>query len=328
MNNEPEGIRPGSRHRRPQAARTPNVWLIAGIAALATMAVAAGVIMYMHEAAPPAAVAGPSKIGAHPTATAAPPPPAAVPDPGTISTPAPPSAALAAGFAQLAKTLDAEVGIAFSAVGNGQEPTPLGDWQSGGPAWSTIKVPLVIAALQKEHTVTPPMNAAITESDNAAAESIWAGLGDPVTAGHQVEAVLRRTGDPTIVQSQRVRPPFTAFGQTDWPLTEQVRFTSAAFCDNANKPVFDLMGRIEPGQSWGIGTIPGTQFKGGWGPSPTGNYLVRQIGVLTAPNGKVAVALAAQPASGKFDDGIADLNAMADWLKTNLGALPAGQCGG
>ena len=44
-----------------------------------------------------------------------------------------------------------------------------------------IKVPLVIAALREEAPpeVTDAMTAAITESDNAAAESIWASLGDP-----------------------------------------------------------------------------------------------------------------------------------------------------
>jgi hypothetical protein len=289
---------------------------------------AAGVIMITHKAAPPAAVAGQRTTAIPASATAAPPPPAAVPDPGTTgASSAPP--ALTAEFAQLAKKLPAVVGIAFSAVGSGQEPTRLGEWQSGGPAWSTIKVPLVIAALQDDesHTVTDAMTAAITESDNAAAESIWAGLGDPVTAGQKVDAVLRQAHDPTIVQSQRVRPPYTAFGQTDWPLTEQVRFTSAAICDKADAPVFDLMGQIAQGQSWGIGTIPGTRYKGGWGPSPSGNYLVRQIGVLTGPNGMVAVALAAQPASGKFDDGIADLNEMAHWLTAHLAALPAGHCG-
>ena len=49
------------------------------------------------------------------------------------------------------------------------------------------------------------MTAAITESDNAAAELIWASLGDPVTAAGKVEAVLRQTGDLTTVQSQKVR---------------------------------------------------------------------------------------------------------------------------
>ena len=170
------------------------------------------------------------------------------------------------------------------------------------------------------------MDAAITRSDKAAAESIWAGLGDPVTAAHRVEAVLRSTGDPTVVPSQKVRPEFTAFGQTLWPLTEQVSFTSAAYCDQANAPVFDLMGRIQPDQRWGIGTLAGSRFKGGWGPSRTGEYIVRQIGVMTAPRGMIAVALAAEPASGNFDDGTADLTEMARWLDTHVADLPAGQC--
>ena len=61
------------------------------------------------------------------------------------------------------------------------------------------------------------------------------------------------------------------------------------------------MGQVEPSQTWGIGGIPGSEFKGGWGPSPSGKYLVRQIGVLTTPAGNIAVAIAAEPESGSFD---------------------------
>jgi len=274
-----------------------DIRLIAGVAVLATIVLAAGVVVGY-------------RLGKYKTA------------------PPTQGATLAANFARLETKLHAVAGIAVSAVGNGQAPIMLGDWEHG-PAWSTIKVPLIIAALRQENppTVTDAMTAAITESDNAAAESIWASLGDPVTAARKVEAVLRQTGDSTTVQSQKVRPEFTAFGQTDWSLTDQARFTSVAVCDSANAPVFALMGRVQPDQRWGIGTVPGAQFKGGWGPSPTGSYLVRQLGVLPAPNGRIAVALAAQPASGKFDDGTAALDEMASWLTAHLGALPAGQCG-
>ena len=211
-------------------------WLIAGAALLAVIALTAGV--FVGE-----------RLGDRTTA----------------------AGGLRADFARLESRLHAVAGIAVSAAGGREAPITLGDWQSG-PAWSTIKVPLIIAALRQENPpkVTDAMTAAITESDNAAAESIWASLGDPVTAAHKVEAVLRQTGDSTTVQSQRVRPEFSAFGQTDWSLTAQARFTSAALCDNANGPVFALMGRVDPDQRWGIGAIPGTQFKGGWGPSPTG----------------------------------------------------------
>jgi hypothetical protein len=274
-----------------------DVRLIAGVAVVATTVLAAGVVVGYrpgtHKAAPPTA-----------------------------------AAMLAADFAQLETKLHAAVGVAVSPVGNGHAPITLGSWKSG-PAWSTIKVPLIIAALREENppTVTDAMTAAITESDNAAAESIWASLGDPVTAAHKVEAVLRQTGDLTIVRSQKVLPEFTAFGQTDWSLTDQARFTSVAFCDNANASVFALMGRVVPDQRWGIGTVPNAEFKGGWGPSTPGGYLVRQLGVLPAPNGRIAVALAAQPASGKFDDGTAALNEVATWVTAHLAALPAGRCG-
>jgi hypothetical protein len=239
----------------------------------------------------------------------------------------PVSAALKSDFAQLQTRLHAEVGIAVGAVSDPQTSMTLGELQTG-PAWSTIKVPLIIAALREKRPpeVTEAMTAAITESDNGAAESIWAGLGDPGTAARKVDAVLREAGDPTTVQSQRVRPEFSAFGQTQWPLLQQVRFLSVAFCDTANTPVFDLMGRVQQDQSWGVGTLPESRFKGGWGPSPDGRYLVRQMGVLIGPTGMLAVALAAQPASGRFDDGVAALTQISGWLAAHLSSLPAGHC--
>jgi hypothetical protein len=272
-----------------------RVWLIAGVAVLATATLVAGVIVGL-------------RLGDHNT------------------TPHP--TALVADFARLETELNAVVGIAVSAAGGDQAPMTLGQWQSG-PAWSTIKVPLVIAALREDDppNVTEAMTAAITESDNVAAESIWASLGDPVTAAHKVDAVLRQAGDPTTVQSQRVRPEYSAFGQTVWPLTDQARFISRAVCDSVNAPIFALMGHVQTDQSWGIGTVPGSRFKGGWGPSPTGSYLVRQTGVLAAPSGMVAVAIAAQPASGTFEDGTAALTKVAEWLTAHLAALPSGQCG-
>ncbi len=50
------------------------------------------------------------------------------------------------------------------------------------------------------------------------------------------------------------------------------------------------MSQVDPSQSWGIGRtgFPGTEFKGGWGLSPSGKYLVRQIAVLTIPAGNRA----------------------------------------
>ncbi len=302
--------------RRTRTSRTR--WIVGGTACvLITVAITAGgVILGRDLSSRPMS----SPQSNHPT-TQAP----ASSSPPTITGTSPSN--LAADFATLQAQLHAQVGIAVTAVGGGQPPITMGDLQSG-PAWSTIKVPLAIAALREEdaQTVTPAMSAAITESDNAAAEAIWAGLGDPIIAAHKVEAVLQETGDRTPVEYRKLRPEFTAFGQTDWSLADQAKFVASAVCDTRDAPIFALMGKVVPDQSWGIGTIPDSRFKGGWGPSTAGNYLVRQIGTLSAPTGTLAVAMAVAPASGSFTDGTTDLTDVANWLHDHLAALPAGHC--
>jgi hypothetical protein len=237
------------------------------------------------------------------------------------------TAALVEDFPQLQSSVKATIGIALAPIGGSGTPLSLGEWHVG-PAWSTMKVPVVMAALREEHPphVTEQMIAAITQSDNAAADAIWAELGDPVTAAHKVEAVLAETGDFTPVQDQKVRPEFSAYGQTDWPLIQQVRFLSVAACDSRNTPVLTLMGQIAQDQRWGLGTIARTKFKGGWGPSRAGKYLERQIGLVTTPTGTSAVAIAAEPYSGSSEDGITALNQIADWLTDHIVMLPSGRC--
>jgi hypothetical protein len=270
---------------------------------------------------------------AHPSAPAQPPKathnsPAPSPAANTPTTP-PIPAALEADFPDLQARLHAKIGIVVRPVGAGSNAlVQLGDW-TVGKAWSTIKVPLVIAAMREQHTEQPtePMIKAITESDNAAAESIWAGLGDSDNAAKQVQEVLSEAGDTTTtVQSKRVRPPYTAFGQTDWTLTNQAQFLSIAACDQRNKPVLDMMGKVESGQQWGLGVIPKTEIKGGWGPSESNRYLVRQIGIVPTPNGLTVVAMAAEPESGLFDDGTQNLTDIANWLQAHRDALPGAQC--
>jgi hypothetical protein len=246
------------------------------------------------------------------------------------TTPAPANAAppLDAEFAQLRKLLNAKVGVVITNVGPNPRPLVLGEWTSG-PAWSTMKVPLTMTAL-REHKLTAPtdqMRAAITASDNHAAESIWEGLGDQVTATHKVEALLRTYGDPTMVQSRKIRPQFTAFGQSMWSLSDQARFIAGAVCDNGNAPILQLMGQVESEHHWGLGVVPESRFKGGWGPSESGSYLVRQLGVLKGPGGLTAVTIATEPASGALNDGTAGLTEIAKWLNYHLAELPAGRCG-
>jgi hypothetical protein len=237
------------------------------------------------------------------------------------------TAALIRDFPRLQGSVQAAIGIALQPVGGSETPLSLGDWTSG-PAWSTIKVPLVIAALRDESPpgITDQMTAAITRSDNAAADAIWAGLGDAETAAGKVEAVLAETGDSTRVEFHKVRSEFSVYGQTDWALTEQVRFLSAAACDLRDTPVFSLMGQIEKDQRWGLGAIAGARFKGGWGPSRVNKYLVRQMGVIVTPAGATAVAVAAEPHSGKFADGVRALSQITEWLSDHIIMLPSARC--
>ncbi|TRW81252.1 hypothetical protein FK535_17510 [Mycolicibacterium sp. 018/SC-01/001] len=211
----------------------------------------------------------------------------------------------------------------------GTETTPIffGTWAEG-PAWSTVKIPLAIAATRENPAtiVSSEVEAAITESDNAAAEALWESLGEPTTAAKKVKAVLAEAGNAPEVQSQRIRPGFSAFGQTVWSLADQARFAAHLACDPDDGQVLELMGQITASQRWGLGNLSDARFKGGWGPDPTGGYLVRQFGIINAPRGLVAVAMAAQPRSGSFDDGIQQLDAMAGWLSDRLDLLPAGRC--
>jgi hypothetical protein len=308
-----------------QFSWTRTLWTLASVMTLVVVVcfvlTSCGFAGHHSAPAPPSPA---SKLSTRHNAAPAP-PRGATTAPG--SAPGSATTSLAEEFAKMENKLHATMGIAISAVGANPKQLVFGDWTTG-PAWSTMKVPLTITALGEEipPIVTDSMRAAITESDNAAAESIWEKLGDPVTAGHKVEAVLSKYGDPTTVEWRKLRPQFTAFGQSIWSLTNQARFTAAAVCDSASAPIFTLMGQVESDQRWGLGNIPDTRFKGGWGPSPTDSYLVRQLGVLKTRTGLTAVAVATQPASGSFNDGTQELTEVAKWLSSHVTELPTGQC--
>ena len=145
----------------------------------------------------------------------------------------------------------------------------------------------------------------------------------------QVQAVLRSAGDAdTLVQSRRVRPGFTAFGQTNWSLANQATFMAALPCLKHSDEVLDLMGEVESDQRWGIGAmgLP-AQFKGGWGPGLAGGYLVRQMGIVTLADGsRIGMSIASEPADGRFETGVANLTAIARWSAANIRTTAHGGC--
>ncbi|WP_306362606.1 hypothetical protein [Nocardia sp. CC227C] len=232
---------------------------------------------------------------------------------------------LAWDFNELQGTLQGAVGLAVMAVGSDRQVT-LGDW-SNGVAWSTIKVPLTLAALRNNPGYSGAASSAITASDNSAAEMLWQSLGSGDTAARAVEAVLREGGDSTtIVPARPTRSEYSAFGQAEWSLSDQLRFASRLPCLPQADTVTALMGKISSGQRWGLGTLEGARFKGGWGPDTSGNYLVRQFGLVPVSGGEIAVALAAAPDSGSFDDGAALLTKLAGLIELHREELAGGGC--
>lgn len=224
--------------------------------------------------------------------------------------------ALKASFEQLAASVPASVGIA---IARPDRTFSLGRWWSG-VAWSTIKVPLAIAALRSDWLAAKDLVVnAITNSDNPASEELWSLLGDPVQAARRVQGIIAECGDTaTVVESRRLRRGYTAFGQTQWNLQRQARFAAELCSIPDSADVIDLMRRLTAGQRWGL-AAKGFAAKGGWGPGTHGEYLVRQFGVVPTPSGQWGVALAAEVHDGVFETGVDVLNTLSEWL---LGRLP------
>ncbi|GAB3033884.1 serine hydrolase [Mycobacterium bourgelatii] len=217
--------------------------------------------------------------------------------------------ALEASFDELSARVPATIGVAIAYP---DEVRSLGPW-SVGVAWSTIKVPLAIAALRNDPSRADDLAVkAISQSDNAASESLWSQLGDPTEAARQVQAVLREGGDSTtVVESRRLRAGYTPFGQTQWALRDQARFAAnlAGVPDAA--VVLDLMNRLVAEQQWGL-AAKGVAAKGGWGPGVEDGYLVRQFGILPTELGVLGVAMAAE--ADTFQTGVGVLNTLTEWL--------------
>ena len=241
------------------------------------------------------------------------------------ASPAPNSAdPLTVSFAELSSNIPGEVGVA---IAGGDGVRVFGQW-AGGPAWSTIKVPLAMAALRQSNASTTSLVArAIEQSDNAAAMEIWGQLGDPKVAAGAVQGILREGGDTvTVVQSERIRPEFTPFGQTMWSMAAQAQFAATLPCLPASEAVLEDMRNLVVDQRWGLATRADTATKGGWGPSPDGSYLVRQLGIISTPSGTLGFSLSAAPADGQFDSGVAHLGRLAEWVGTHLEGLRGRTC--
>jgi hypothetical protein len=237
-----------------------------------------------------------------------------------------------ASFTALERSLGAPIGVAVSGLGLGQRAEVAGTLRDA-VAWSTSKIPVAMAVYAGGLAGSQQANlrAAITASDNAAAERLWAALGGGDTAARAADAQLHAAGDThTRIEARTLRSGFTPFGQTDWKLTDQVRFTAGMACSDAGTQVLTLMNQTIAAQRWGLGsTGVEAQLKGGWGPGTrpgvNGGYLDRQMGVLVIGHRPLAVTIAALPADGQHGTGTAQLTRIARWLvaHADVRRLPA-----
>jgi hypothetical protein len=241
------------------------------------------------------------------------------------------SSAHRAGFAQLARSLGGQVGLAVSGTGRDQPVERLGPLQDA-VAWSTSKVPVAMAVIADGRAATHQQDLAqaITVSDNAAAVRLWESLGGGQTAARALEAQLRAAGDDaTQIEYRTLRASFTPFGQTAWSLSNQVRFAAGMGCTDAGRQALALMGEVAASERWGLGAagVP-ARLKGGWGPGwqpgVAEGYLDRQMGVVIIRGVPVAVAIAALSDDGGHEDATRALTLIARWLvaHANVRGLP------
>ncbi|MDY5784490.1 hypothetical protein [Corynebacterium sp.] len=219
----------------------------------------------------------------------------------------------------VANTYGGSVGVAVA----GDDVSLVGGDDGAYPAWSTIKVPIAIAAARTapvEAEIFTP--AAIQSSDNMAAESLW----NAVSPG-DVNQVLADAGVAAAVNTEKTRQEFSVFGQTLLTASQEAQLASGIGCIAGALPVVELMGAINPGQAYGLGQLPGARLKGGWGPSPSGGYHVRQLARVTNSRSEIiALGLTVIPASGDYATAQTMATAVAEGLRPLLDDLPTTTC--
>lgn len=244
--------------------------------------------------------------------------------PVVAGTPLSPQEQLHTSFDELGLALP--VGVAITPVGGGATVL-LGD-QSALDAWSTIKIPLALAA-ERRHGANRSETKAIIDSDNRSARLLTRLLGTPDEAVRAVTRVLREGGDPhTVVRPAGDDAQWPHLGETVWALADSAAWTAHLPCLSGSAHVLDLMSHVATAQNWGLRKTSGdAAVKGGWGAEPGAGRLVRQIGILTLDDRtRVAVSMGVAAPKMSFEQGVGALNAVGRWLGRERSLLPGGSC--
>ncbi|WP_342319290.1 hypothetical protein [Corynebacterium mayonis] len=185
-------------------------------------------------------------------------------------------------------------------------------------AWSTIKVPIAVAAFEENADLANMLApAAMTYSDNDAAWQLWSGLSEGA-----VDNVFKKAG---VAMKTKVREPL---GEVELTPSQEAALASRLPCMDNAQPVLKLMAKVVDEQSYGLGRIDEAKFKGGWGDDEDGNYLVRQMGLIPHPTGgEIAVSLIVQPDSGSYEEAQEMADEIAETLEELSANLPKVVCG-
>ena len=208
---------------------------------------------------------------------------------------------LTAAVTDIAGKYDVQVGVSVRAAGGVVHAGELQDL----PAWSSMTVPVAVAAEQKAlqtgggADIAGDVGAAVSASDNDAALRLRDSLGDTdEDAARYVDVVLRQAGDPTKTVADRGRSDHGGFGDDRWTLDNQVIFADRLACLTGAGPVLDAMGRVIDDHRHGAGELPGALFTGGWGADADGTYLLREFGPAGDEGARVPFAAAVTTADG------------------------------
>jgi hypothetical protein len=248
-------------------------------------------------------------------------------------------------FEALSASLPARIGLAVAPLGS-EKTESFGSLQVGH-AWSSIKVPILVALMRdrQEELSTAEMQwatDAVEASGNEAAASLFRQLerihGGLEGATAAVQRVMALAGNTATVATAPPPPgAVSTYGQTEWSIDEASAFYRALANGCLLSPsgtgyVLDLMRNVIPEQQWGLGEAGfdpswSVAIKGGWGPeSESGTYLVRQSGVVRHGSRGIAVTMIVEDNSG-FEAGTRDLTRVASWLHhslRSLGSPPSG----
>ena len=220
-----------------------------------------------------------------------------------------PAVDLQAELTDIARAASAEggrVGIAL-ATGDGVDHVGLSgeSW-----AWSTIKVPVAIAA-ERADVAGQLIDDTITVSDNNTSYQL----------ARNIDFDL---GDLPHVPELDPLP-----GETVWPLREQARFAADIPCLDTGGTTYEAMGEIVDWQSYGLAEIDGAHFKGGWGVDAPRLYSMRQIATVPVDGGYLGIAVQTYPDDTSHDTGTAILDVIGQQLDELIDAhdlTPAAIC--